>query len=264
MTHRKNVIHFAHGNGFSSPCYSQLMNVLRLDYQIKYIDMIGHNQMYPVSDNWCYLIDELILSIETQCSIPVIGLGHSLGGVLTMLASFKKPELFEKVILLDAPRFSLTKSSIIKILKKLSLIDVVTPSRKIRNRTKSWSDLGELNEYLKTKKLFRNFSPHCLNDYIKYGMIQNKDGSFELKFDRLTESEIYKTVPHNMHLYPVKQKVPTLLIYGSSSDIITRHVLSKMRKKYQIKTMLCDGGHMFPMEHPQLAGKLIDKAINLL
>jgi len=52
----KEVIHFAHGNGFPSPCYRQLLSGLEKEYDVKYIDRIGHNPLYPITENWHFLV----------------------------------------------------------------------------------------------------------------------------------------------------------------------------------------------------------------
>ena len=52
------------------------------------------------------LVDQVIDSIVRQAKgRKVIGLGHSLGSVLTLMASFRRPELFSQVIMLD-PSYS--------------------------------------------------------------------------------------------------------------------------------------------------------------
>ena len=67
-----------------------------------YIDKIGHTDTFPVKDNLEYLVDEVIQSIKLQANGQnVLAVGHSLGGVLTVLAALKAPELFQQIILLD-------------------------------------------------------------------------------------------------------------------------------------------------------------------
>ena len=34
----------------------------------------------------------------------IIGIGHSLGGILTFLAAYRRPELFKGIIMLDPPQ----------------------------------------------------------------------------------------------------------------------------------------------------------------
>jgi pimeloyl-ACP methyl ester carboxylesterase len=247
----KEIVHFAHANGFPSACYQQLFSGLRSDYDVITIPMIGHDPTFPVTENWTYLVDELIESIVSQTKEPVIGIGHSLGGVLTALASFKRPELFSKIILLDAPIFSFNKSTLIRLIKKMRLIHLVTPSKKTKNRMVSWRSRDELKQYLLSKPLYRNFNQECLADYIEHGMVKSLEGEYRLKFDRIIESEIYQTIPHNMYRLMMNHEVPISLVYSTSSHIVTNYDLRKMSGKYKINVFPCLGGHLFPLEYPK-------------
>lgn len=245
------MIHFSHANGFPSLCYKALFQELEQRESLCFIPIIGHNDQFPITENWSFLIDEVIASIKEQSSEPVVGLGHSLGGVLTLLASFKCPEIFKQVILLDAPMFGFSKSKIIKLIKSLGLIHLVTPSNRSKKRMDSWSSKESLKTYLLAKKIYQNFHPQCLDDYIEFGMEKNQNDHYQLKFNRDKESLIFKTVPHNMHYLARKKKVPISLIYSKTSHIITKLDLMKMKHYYDFKTSTCSGSHLFPLENPK-------------
>ena len=120
----KPLIQFAHGNGFPSSCYAALFSYLEKDYSISYVEMSGHDPNYPVTENWDYLVEEQIHAVA-QHQRPVIGVGHSLGGVLLFRAAVYHPELFSSVILLDSPLIGHFKSGFINFLtcsKALSAI----------------------------------------------------------------------------------------------------------------------------------------------
>ncbi len=98
------ILHFAHANGFPAGCYNKLFGLLRGDYTVIAIEQMGHNSHYPVDDNWENLTRELIDYIERNAGgSAIIGIGHSMGGILTFLASYKRPELFKGIIMLDPP-----------------------------------------------------------------------------------------------------------------------------------------------------------------
>lgn len=256
------MIHFAHANGFPSECYQALFKSLRLKSSLCFIPIIGHNDDFPITENWSFLVDEVIESIQRQTNEAVIGVGHSLGGVLTLLASCKAPKLFKQVILLDAPIFGLSKSTLIKLIKSFNLMHLVTPYKITQRRQEEWDSLSLLKAYLLTKSLFKNFNEACLNDYIRYGFSSDNDGRFRLKFNRERESLIYKTVPHNMHRLMKKHCVPTSLIYSQSSHIITKHDLFKMKNSYEFNISTCHGTHLFPFEHPQeTSDKIVEQIL---
>ena len=74
------------------------------EYDVVYVSTLGTDPSYPTDKNWSNFADQIINNIEQQAQgRKVIGVGHSLGAVSTLLASFKRPDLFEQVILLDPP-----------------------------------------------------------------------------------------------------------------------------------------------------------------
>ena len=55
------------------------------DFDIQTLDMHAHNPRYPVTDGWPHLVDEYINELTTRYSEPVILVGHSLGGMLSVM-----------------------------------------------------------------------------------------------------------------------------------------------------------------------------------
>lgn len=257
------LIHFAHGNGFPALCYKQMLERLKPEYQYCYVDRLGHDPGFPVSENWHNLVAEVIASIERQSSQPVIGLGHSLGGVLTLLAAIERPDIFKAVVLLDSPLIGRFKSNMVMLAKSLGVIDRVTPAYRTRGRRNYWENYDQLIAYLKTRPLFKTFTQSCLEDYIKYGLELKKDG-FYLRFDRHIEYKIYRTIPHILMKYEGKLKVPAGLIYGDKSAVVDRMDIRYMQKHFGIKLFHINGTHMFPMEYPRVVAKQIKQTIDAI
>lgn len=256
----RELIHFAHGNGFPSPCYSQLLKRLKLRYDCCYIDRVGHNPNFPVTENWHFLVDEVIESIKQQASEPVIAVGHSLGGVLSLIAAIEQPALFKAVIMLDSPLLGRFKSSMVRLAKALGVIDRITPAFRTRGRREHWGNREQLMEYLRGRDLFKTFTEACLQDYIDYGLKQTDNG-YELRFDRHIEYLIYRTIPHHLHQYEGRLTRPAALIYGNKSTVVDRLDLRYMKRHYNIQAIETEGSHMLPMEYP---GEVADQIFTVL
>lgn len=243
-------LHFSHGNGFPSPCYRQLLNALGRDFDCYYIDRVGHDAEYPVTDNWEFLVSEVIASIKSQAFKPVIGVGHSLGGVLNLLAAIQEPSLFKMVIVLDSPLINRMKSEIIKFSKSLGFIDRITPAFRTRGRRQHWATKDEVLGYLKSRTLFKTFTDACLDDYIEFGMEKN-DLGYSLRFDPKIEYQIFRTIPHILPKFEGQLTVPTVLLYGNMSTVVDFFDRRYMTKHYGIHCLKAKGTHMFPMEYPE-------------
>ena len=127
----------------------------------------------------------------------MLGVGHSLGGYLTFLAALRRPELFRAIILLDAPILGAFHGSALQLVKRIGLIDRVTPAATTKNRRREWPSLEAALEHFRRKRLFRNFDPDCLWDYVHYGTRPSARG-VELVFDPRVEYRIYRTIPHDL------------------------------------------------------------------
>ena len=252
----RELLHFVHGNGFPSPCYRQLLQHLQERFDCCYIDRVGHSLEFPVTENWHSLVNEVIASIQTQASQPVIAVGHSLGGVLSLLAAIEQPTLFKAVILLDSPLLGRLKSSVVRFSKALGMIDRLTPAFRTRQRRQHWKTHDQVVSYLKSRPLFKTFTDTCLQDYIDFGMLKNEEG-YSLRFDRQIEYQIYRTIPHILATYEGRLHVPATLLYGNKSNVVDRMDLRYMKKYYDIGHIETKGTHMFPMEYPQTTANLI-------
>lgn len=256
----RETIHFVHGNGFPSPCYRQLFLRLETQFDCCYLDRVGHSNHFPVTENWHYLVSEVVDSVREQSSQPVIALGHSLGGVLSLLAAIEHPELFKAVIMLDSPMLGRMKSVLLRCFKTLGLIDHVTPASRTRNRRQHWQTREQVVHYLRRRLLFKFFDEACLQDYIDYGMVQTEKG-YALRFDPRIEYQIYRTIPHVSYQYEGQLQIPAALIYGDKSHIIHRSVVQYMKKKYGIVSFRTHGTHMFPMEYPDACAGVVMNVI---
>ena len=96
-------IQFSHANGFPAPVYEPFLRHFS-QHDIHAIPVLGEGK-YTIRNSWKSLARELIDTIEARQTGPVVGIGHSLGGVATFWAAQQRPDLFSHVFLLDPPIF---------------------------------------------------------------------------------------------------------------------------------------------------------------
>jgi Predicted hydrolases or acyltransferases (alpha/beta hydrolase superfamily) len=256
----REIIHFAHANGFPAKTYSKLFSFLENDFEIGWLERHGHDPKFPVTDNWKFLKEELREAIENRYDEPIIGIGHSLGGVLHFLVAVEKPELYRKIILLDAPVISRFSSHGLRFLKMTKLIDRFSPSQVTRKRRNLWKTKEEAFEHFRQKSKFAAFDEDVLRDYVEYGTVETKNG-FELFFKPSIEAKIYRTIPHHLPKFRGRLEVPTFYIGGTDSKEGKLAGLSFMRKHFPINFFSVAGSHLFPMEKPLETAQLIKKII---
>ena len=252
----KPKIHFAHANGFPAGTYKKLFSFLEDDFEIGFLTRHGHDPQYPVTDNWKFLRDELLAEIERRYTEKIIGVGHSLGGVLHFLAAVEKPALYRQIILLDAPIISRLSSQGLRIMKLARLIDRLSPSQMTRFRRNLWQSKEEAFEHFKKKPKFAAFDEDVLRDYVEYGTVRAENG-FELFFSPKIEAKIYRTIPHHLPSFRGKLKIPTAYIGGRFSKEGELARLSFMKKYFAIDFHQIEGSHLFPFENPRLTAEMI-------
>lgn len=255
------ILHFAHANGFPGQSYRVLLEPLQSQWQVKVLDRLGHQPNFPVHSNWQALADELLNHLETSCgNKPVVGLGHSLGGVVTYMAALKAPERFTRIILLDPPLLTGMDSLGLKLAKRFGFIDKITPAGITKGRRSHWPDATTAISYFASKRLFKNFHPQALQDYIEFGTEPCTRGGIQLRFNPAVELAIFRHLADNLTGSHRKLKVPASIILGESSDLITP------QRKRRLENMGFDmhqvpGGHMFPLEHPEQTRQCLEKIL---
>jgi pimeloyl-ACP methyl ester carboxylesterase len=223
------------------------------EFSISRVETIGTDPRYPPSEGWPHLVAQLIASIDE----PVYGVGHSLGGYLNYLAAVQRPDLFRGIVLLDAPIIGAFRGTMLGAVKRLGIVDRVTPAGATRDRRSTWPTREEAKAHFRSRPLFRNFAEECLDDYVNHGLVH--DGEFRLKIDPAIEYQIYRTIPHDMMRHLPKLRVPAVFIGGERSDVVRRVRLAGMKPKFRLRKV--PGGHLFPFERPREAARSIAQAL---
>lgn len=246
----KPKIHFAHANGFPAKTYSKFFAYLKDDYEVNYLERHAHNPKFPVANGWERLRDELREEIEKRYDgEKIIGVGHSLGGILHLLVAVEKPELYRAIVLLDAPVISRLSSFGIKFLKRAGFMEKIPLVKTTRFRRASWKTRDEALEHFKAKEKFNRFDADVLRDYVEHGTVQN-GANFSLVFKPSIEAKIYQTLPDYLPKLKGKLKVPAAYIGGTNSQEARLARLSFMRKNFPFEFRFVEGSHLFPFERP--------------
>lgn len=261
----KPIIHFAHANGVPSKVYTKLFDQLSDDYQIVYVPLIGPDKRYPISNHWPHLVDQVIDSVVQQSQgQPVIGLGHSLGSVLTYMASKKRPELFRQVIMLDPP-FIMGKHSLLFHLAKIlhpKTVDKITPAGLSARRRDHWESREQASELLRPKGFYQKFDADCFQAYLDYALTEDHvRGGVTLTIAKADEVAIFRNNPSLWWLPMAKPAIPVNMVVGQESQFLKRGFPQLAERKLSIPFQVTQGGHMFPLEHPQETVNVVKQLI---
>ena len=272
------VIVFSHGNSFVASTYNKVFKGLRArGYHVQALERFGHNPVYPVTNNWPHLVEELTdfaSRTATQAQQDVYLVGHSLGGILSLMCAAKHPVLGEHrvrgVILLDSPLVGGWRSPTIGLIKKTPLIQRLSPARASHRRRQQWPDRDAVLESFQKKKHFAKWDPQVLQDYVQHGFRDVHDGTahhVELAFSREVETAIYNTLPHNvprlLRNHPLQ--MPLAFIRGTHSFEMQQLGEGPLRrllgKEPGLRWQEIEGSHLYPMEKPLETADRIHQAL---
>jgi pimeloyl-ACP methyl ester carboxylesterase len=148
------------------------------------------------------------------------------------------------------------------VVKRLGIVDRVMPAGMTRERRREWASREEARAHFRTRRLFRDFTSECLEDYVRHGLV-GRHGHYRLRIDPEIEYRIYRTIPHDMSRHLRQLRVPAGFVGGTQSDVLRRISMRAMRGPRFLKRRVA-GGHLFPFEQPLAAAAAIQELLGAL
>ncbi|QJW84960.1 alpha/beta hydrolase [Ramlibacter terrae] len=260
------LIVFSHANSFPAATYGVLFKSLRSrGFLVKAVDKFGHDERYPVSNNWPGLVQQLhdFAAREVEkAGEPAYLVGHSLGGFLSVMCAARHPQLARGVLLLDSPVIGGWKAQALRAVKGTQLVGSLSPGAISRKRKNRWPSREAALENFRHKKAFARWDPQVLADYITHAT-HDEDGERVLSFDREVETAIYNTLPDNLDrlLQRHPLRCPVAFIGGLHSAEMKQVGTAMTEKITQGRISMLDGSHLFPMEKPIATAAAIEAAL---
>ena len=214
----KPMIQFLHANAYPPECYSKMFRSFE-DYQITLPRQrpLWNNADPSQMKSWHLFKEDIIRHMDDSGRKGVIGMGHSMGGVVSMLAAIERPDLFSQLVLID-PVILPTMVTTINLLP-YTLLKKSLPIVKIAAKRKHiWKDRSDAKLFLLTKKVYQRFDGEVFDDFLQYGLKDIED-KVTLAFPRAWESRVYASAPN---LWSVLKKIqcPVSIIKAEFSDVI--------------------------------------------
>ena len=249
-------LHFLHANGYPPDCYKPLFEFLKTEYHVLGMSLRPLWDEAKIDDikDWQPFSDDLRSFLSSQPA-PVIGVGHSIGAIVTLRTALHNPGKFRALILIDpvlfVPRF-LINWHIVRVLGLGDRLHPLITGAKKRRRT--FDDLETVFRGYRNRNIFRYMSDENLRIYID-GITRKTNSGYELVYSPEWEAHIYRTGLRDFDIWRElpKLEVPTLFIRGAETDTFledaTRLVKQK-QPKVRVEA-LEKSTHLLPLERPK-------------
>lgn len=257
----KPKLHFSHANSYPAGTYRRLFELLGEHYDIQALDMHAHNPRYPVQTGWPHLAKELVDELTARYTEPVILVGHSLGGMLSLMVAATRPDLVRCVLMLDSPVVAGWRALLLRVMRRLPIADRFSPARFSARRRNVWPDAQAAYEHFAGKDIFQAWAPGVLQDYIDAGLKPHPEG-VQLRYTRENETDVYRALPHHIGAL-VKRglRVPAGFVGGTESVENRQAGLEATRRLVRRNMRMVPGGHLFPMEDPEMTAAVAHEMI---
>ncbi len=259
-------LHFLHANGYPPECYRPLLELLQTQHHVFGMRLrpLWPDAKIEDTNDWHPFSDDLLRFLTTSGLGPIIGVGHSIGGIVTLRAAMREPGRFRALVLLDPVLFMPSRLIAWSIARVTGLGEKVHPLiAGAKRRRRTFDDLESVFRGYRSRNIFRYVSDENLQIYIQGITQQKQDGSYELVYSPEWESHIYLTGLRDFDLWRElpKLEVPTLIIRGAETDTFlpnAANLVKRKQPKVKIET-LEKSTHILPIEHPQKIFEIINE-----
>jgi pimeloyl-ACP methyl ester carboxylesterase len=249
-------------NGFTPQAYERSLQPLFSTHRVVCAQMrpLWGDEAPSSLHNWRQLGDDLLDTLATVTDQPVIGVGHSVGGVATVYAALKNPSRFSHIILID-PTFLrhplLWGIRMFRLFGQMHRLPLVQGAQR---RRRYWESKAAAHAHLSKRALFKDWQPDVMDAFIDSVMVDAPEGKgVTLAYSPEWEAQIFKTVASDVWQLPQQITIPTLVIRGELTDVFTEvsaRLFAERAPRARIE-MVRGVAHMVPQEAPDEVGRLI-------
>ena len=251
------VLNLALANGFPPETYRPLVEPLTEQYRV--ISLLPR-ALWPGARppatlvNWRdMLAADLLAGLRHHNLRDVIAVGHSFGGVATLIAAGMEPERFRGLALLDVTILPRTRMRIIQWTQRLRLDWLNRMAARASIRRDHFPDEQAAFDYFRSKPLFADWSDDALRHYTAT-LQPNTRGELTLAWPREWEAYYFLTLYTGAwsHLSLLPASLPLLMLRGEQSNTLLPNVAAEIRRLLPHMTYaeIAGHGHLFPHSAP--------------
>ena len=254
------TLHFAHANAYPPAAYQDLIQPLVQSHRVIAYEQQPLWAEAPPAESltsWQVLVDDLIAFLDQQQLRQIIGIGHSMGSVVSFMAACQRPDLFRALVMIEPVAFSRSFCWFNRLLpwvfkRRIALIE------KTLNRPDCWPDQQAAFNFHRKARAFSRVSDQALWSYIRAGVVQ-QDGVWQLRYPKAWEARCYGAISFfRNHL--LASQLPVLAFRGVHQSTIPADFWQRWQQNARHTLIeMPDHGHLLPLEAPTLLTEHINE-----
>ena len=257
------VIQFSSANGIPVESYESFFEHLPPQYSISCLDSRGtwpERRAPKPGFSWCDHASDLIKTIEQTQTQPVIGIGHSMGGIVNLEAARRRPDLFSKLIIIDpASTPTAWMATLFKLMPYSVALRFAPFIARTAKRQHIWESPQTFIDNYQGHPTYRPFTTKALKDYAEYGLQLRPDNQYELRYLREWEAHNFRKVDY-FWKFLKRVDLPVLVMRAEKTYITSAEKFSEETAKLKdyVTALTINGAHhLVTHEQPRELGKTI-------
>jgi len=258
------LIHLATANGFSPPVYKPLVDPLTRKYRVV---SLPPRALWPgatVPEQWVNwkegVAQDLITGLRDHDLHDLIAIGHSIGGVATVIAATTEPERFKAVILLDPTILPQPYLWTVAFLRLFGVRMSHGLADRAQKRRFEFESVDDAYAYFRGKRLFADWPDETVHLYAE-SLIPAGNGRMILAWPREWEAYYFRTLYTGTwrELPKLQGTVPVLTVRGERSNTLFPKAAARMRRilPQMAYAEIAGHGHLFPQSAPDQTRRII-------
>ncbi len=260
----------AHANGYPPEVYRSFLNPFLGRFQTRaiYLRPFWPGSVPDELRDWRMFRDDYLAALPSHLNAAggekaLVGMGHSLGGMTTLMAAIEMPDRFKALVLIEPTIFPGWMGFLMRRLAPLYLFRYLHPlvRRTLRRRT-SFPDQESMFQNYRRKNIFAAIPDHVLRDYVQGLAYPQADGSVTLKYSPEWEVRVYETGGSaDRYVWRNLSRVscPVLVLRGERSDTLSHKTMERIAQglPHGQAMTLPSLGHLLPLEDPERVASVV-------
>lgn len=212
-------------------------------------------------------MDDVHLALAAvRPGLPVIGVGHSIGGAAMVKAELARPGSFARLVLCEPVLFE----------RDVAFDAPSALAERTSRRRNRWQSLAEARAFLASRPMYQHLHREAFDAYLEAGLVApdpgTPQGEWCLACRPDVEAAMYRSVGRSVYAELAQLACPVTIVVGERSDFMsagpghptTDAFFRALAKRFPESTVqvMAGVGHMAPLEDPAAFAEIVSAAIH--